>query len=1206
MTPSDVLELPLQDQKARERIREALDTNILVEAGAGSGKTTELVNRIVRLLVTGTATVEEVAVVTFTRKAAGELRERLQNELERRRGQALAQAREAAEGPDDDPGTTEAREVARRLDAAVDELDRAFVGTIHAFCARLLRERPLEVGLDPGFRELPAEEQVPYRRRFWEAWLERAVRDQDPLLGELSASGLQPAHLFGLFEHLVENPDVRFPTEDADPPSERTVARVRRELERLVERGRELMPDRPPAKGWDRTQRRLRTVAFQRDVTEWAEPADLFESLEEVTKPGPRGHQVTYNRWRDKALTKELQAELDAFSVGPDAPANQLLHRWYAHRYARALALAGKATKAFAKHRRRAGVVDFQDLLLLTARLLRQRPGVRRELGERYRRLLVDEFQDTDPLQAELMFLLASPPEETGEEEGSAPAGSSDQEPAETGSTEAGPHPGDWRRSVPRPGALFVVGDPKQSIYRFRRADIQLYEVVKRRFQEVGEVVELTTNFRSRPPVGDLVNQVFDASGFFPGEATLEQARFEPLNTRPVKEEAPEGIFRYDVGAGASNRGAVCDDDAARLASWIRRRMDSGERGAGDFMILTRTKRFLDAYARELEARGVPVQVTGAGIGITEELRELVAVLECMVDPGNPVKVLSALVGLFFGLDLERVLAHRLEGGELDAMRPGTRGDPEVRRALATLHRWFLAASRRPADVFVGELVAELGLLPYAAAGELGSIRAGALLFVLDSVRAAALAGDASLPGALDALERALEVTEAEAPLEPGRPDVVRLMNLHQAKGLEAPVVVLADPSGGGGGGTDLHVERDETGAAVGYLCVTEKRSGYGPDRILARPTTWEAKEAVEERFAAAEEVRLLYVAVTRAEDELVVARWVEKPERSVWHPLDDWLLTHAEALEMPVDEPEPRAELAPDPVGMEARAQELRARRDALREPSVRYVTVTDLAKSDDEEPPPPEGTGAPAEGTGGLGVGLPAEASFRGYSWGSVVHDALAAAAEEPDEPLFRAACRSFLVEYGRPLDDHGEPVELQELLELVRDVRRSELWTRARGADYMQAEVPFAAPGRAPSPSPEAPTPEPVETAEEGRRQLDLFGGAAPQHAKGGGPGDGSTVEASGADASGDDPGEGREDEAGEPLVLEGVIDLVFREPEGWVVADWKTDLGTDPDFPRRMAGYRRQVELYAEAWARLTGEPVKERVLYFTSQDRAVSW
>src|SRR5690606_5751369 len=135
--------------------------------------------------------------------------------------------------------------------------------------------------------------------------------------------------------------------------------------------------------------------------------------------------------------------------------------------------------------------------------------------------------------------------------------------------------------------------------------------------------------------------------------------------------------------------------------------------------------------------------------------------------------------------------------GGFDAIRPGDRGHPDVLDALRTLHGWWRASASEPADVFVTRLVAELGLLPYAAAGELGSLRAGALAYAMDAVRAAALAGDASLPGALRALRAALDLPEAEAPLEPNRPGVVRLMNLHQAKGLEATVVVLADPSGG-------------------------------------------------------------------------------------------------------------------------------------------------------------------------------------------------------------------------------------------------------------------------------------------------------------------------------------------------------------------------------------------------------------------------
>jgi ATP-dependent helicase/nuclease subunit A len=155
MTDSRVLRLPLPDEGARAKIGTDLESNLLVEAGAGSGKTTALVGRMVALLETGTATADEVAAVTFTRKAAGELRERFQIAIEER----LARRRTLGEGDG----------VASELLArGLDEIDRAFIGTIHAFCARLLRERPLEVGLDPGFEEMEVEERITLRRRFWQ------------------------------------------------------------------------------------------------------------------------------------------------------------------------------------------------------------------------------------------------------------------------------------------------------------------------------------------------------------------------------------------------------------------------------------------------------------------------------------------------------------------------------------------------------------------------------------------------------------------------------------------------------------------------------------------------------------------------------------------------------------------------------------------------------------------------------------------------------------------------------------------------------------------------------------------------------------------------------------------------------------------------------------------------------------------------------
>jgi ATP-dependent helicase/nuclease subunit A len=1154
VSDSGVLDLPLPDAPARARIASDLEANLLVEAGAGSGKTTALVGRMIALVATGAATTDEIAAVTFTRKAASELRERLQTGLEER-------LREERSVDDPDELTID------RVRAALDDIDRAFVGTIHSFCARLLRERPLEVGLDPGFQELPVEERVGLRRRFWTSYLERLARDSDPILEDLARAGLKPASLFGLFDSVVENPDVHFPAEGAEAPSLADVGTIRAELEAIVERGWELMDDLPPPRGWDSLQKKIRQLHFEREITGWREATDVFEAIALLCKPGPRGHTTTLKWWRDADLARALRDRADAFGVG-DTPAQRLVNRWYAHRYALAIRLGRAAAAEFAAHRLRVGKLDFQDLLLLAARLLRTRPEVRRELGRRYRRLLVDEFQDTDPLQAEIMLLLSSDPE----------TGAGSQSGPDEGAVEA-----DWRTAVPRPGALFVVGDPKQSIYRFRRADIQLYGLVKERFTHFGEVVTLSTNFRSRPSIGDLVNKLFRAPEFFPDGATREQAAFERLETRPPVEPVPaEGVFVYEIAPDASTKDAAAADDGARLAAWIRSRVDSGERAPEDFLVLTRDRGQLATYAKAFEAQALPVQVTGAGIGVEDELRELEVVLGCMIDPTNPVKVLAAMVGLFFGIDYERLVDHRLEEGSFDAMWPGERGHPDVLEALRTLHAWWRASTTEPADVFVGKLAARLGLLPYAAAGELGTLRAGALLYALDAVRAAALAGDTSLPGALEALRSALELKEAEAPLEPGRPDAIRLMNLHQAKGLEGTVVVLANPTDRSRRVPDIHMTRSEQGVAEGFLRVTGTAVGHRSAPDLARPMGWPERQAAEERFDAAEEVRLLYVAVTRAREELVVARWSGGRGTSPWAPLDPWLNEHADRLTLELRPPGTRPVAGVRPEAVSASVAKAQARREAARAPTFEHVTVTDLTKElgadgrprdrpDDEPRSPRE--------------------SFRGFAWGSAVHGALAAAAGGAQGEALRGACRDLLVEHGRPLDDHGEPIELRELVELVGAVRASDLWARAQASQRSLAEVAFAVPGLDPTPAaapgPEAKTSSP-RTPE--RRQLDLFGGGA-------------------ADVEEEPRAEVRTDEraaAGSLTVLEGVVDLAFREADGWVIADYKTDVGTDPDFAERSKAYRRQVELYADAWSRLTGEPVKERVLFYTAQRRIESW
>jgi ATP-dependent helicase/nuclease subunit A len=1151
-----------RDAPARRRIADDLETNLLVEAGAGSGKTTELVNRMVALLASGTAQVGEIAAVTFTRKASAELRERFQAELER-------QARATAGGDEGDAAVHE------RLRSALHDMDQAFVGTIHSFCGRLLRERPLDVGLDPGFEELAADERITLRRVFWEGYLERLVRDEDPVLEELALAGLRASSLFDLFGVLVENPDVDFASESVGPPPEATIGRVRARLHEIVDRGWELMPELVPDPDWDSLQKKIRSLRFTREITGWRDAPAFFDALATICKEGNRGHGITQKRWKDKSMAKAFKEEVDALFVG-DAEAVRLLRRWYEHRYALVIRLAGRAAADFQAYRKRSGRLDFQDLLLLTAELLRTRPDARRELGRRYRRLLVDEFQDTDPLQAEIMMLLAS---EQDDDSGG----------------------GDWRTAEPRPGALFVVGDPKQSIYRFRRADIQLYQLVKDRFRGFGGVLELTTNFRSRPPIGALVNEVFSGPDFFPEHATPEQAGFEPLNTLPSPDEGGvEGVFVYDVVPDAANRRAVASDDADRIAAWVKTRVEAGERTPGDFLVLTRKRASIEAYARAFEAWSLPVQVTGAGVGVEEELAELKVVLECMVDPTNPVKVVSALVGLFFGLDYEQLLTHRLAGGGFDAMRPRVEGDAEVIDAIGRLNRWWRASTVEPADVFISHLANEIGLLPFAAAGDLGSLRAGALVYALDTVRAAVLSGEASLPGALAALEAALGLAEAEAPLEPGRADAVRVMNLHQAKGLEGHVVVLADPSGDRDRSPTQHVRRGDDGAALGYSRVFEPGFGGRPGRTVALPADWARWEGVERTFTAAEETRLLYVAVTRAREELWVARKTDKPEESPWAALHPWLDEHAERVELERREAPPPSPLEPGATERVEQAARAAAERvGAAGSPGYSFISVTSAAKdaATSDDGTVPAGPKRAARDT---------DSRFRGFSWGSAVHGALAVATENLDADALRATCRSLLVEHGRPVDDHGDPLELAELIELVTAVRKSELWSRAGRALRVYTEIPLAARTQADGRTARLPSEKaaPRPGLPGALRQLDLFGLGEVMDDDAGAAGDFGTGDGAGLGEPDGGAPNGRAD--GPVLVTEGVIDLVFEEPEGWVVVDYKTDVGTDPKFEERLAGYRRQVDHYADAWGALTGDPVKERVLFFTTQDRVERW
>ena len=369
-----------------------------------------------------------------------------------------------------------------------------------------------------------------------------------------------------------------------------------------------------------------------------------------------------------------------------------------------------------------------------------------------------------------------------------------------------------------------------------------------------------------------------------------------------------------------------------------------------------------------------------------------------------------------------------------------------------------------------------------------------------------------------------LRADDVEAPLQPGRDDVVRVMNLHKAKGLEAKVVILAHPAGRPKGGIRSVVQRLEGHEPRGAF-VIEKSTGRFGRATVAAPLDWDELVEHEVPFEAAEELRLLYVAATRAREELVIGFCARSAKKSPWEPLYAFRGESCEQIALTPEDPPERQPLAAPATTTRSEIQALQRDRAGRAVPSYEITSVTKTVKQD---------TSIFAVDAGGLG-----------RAWGNAVHQVLEATNRGAEGEQVTSICRSALLDNDLAVDDDGDPVELDDLVNLVENVRGSETWKRARAAERLLLEAPFAV-----------------------------------RH-------DGNT---------------------GTTAIVEGVIDLAFAEPDGWVIVDYKTDVVDDPDnLEKRRRQYRAQVDAYAEHFERITGQTVKERQILWVGRGlESESW
>ncbi|MEW6281522.1 MAG: UvrD-helicase domain-containing protein, partial [Candidatus Eremiobacterota bacterium] len=763
-----------------------------------------------------------------------------------------------------------------------------------------------------------------------------------------------------------------------------------------------LLPDSPRPSQCDWLFHCLRfTSTFERLDSQ--RPADLAELLCQWEEP-PRGTFVVADWQPGPGQATRLRAGVEAAREALLPALQDFLTRWRAHVYSRVVPILLEARRRVAEARRGQALLNYQDLLLMAAELLRTRPEVRAALANRFRWLLVDEFQDTDPVQAEILFWLAARP---GDE-------------------------GDWTRVRLRPGALFIVGDPKQSIYRFRRADIDTYAIVREHVRaQGGDVLKLTTSFRSVPSLIQWNNRVFSHLFVGPG-----QAEHQPLDAHDPEPDQESGL-RTLLQPDGTGRWRVVEADARDVAATIRSLVDQGRREYGDFLILTRVKAPLKHYAAALEELGIPYELTG-GLDYSDSasVHTLCELLETLADPDDSLRLMSVLRGPLFGLSDLELYDFRQQGGRFRLGEPGDTGP--VAEALGLLAHWREEALRLSPGAAVERLLDHTGWLALAATRTEGGAEAGRLFQALDLVREMAARG-ATLADAARSLRDTLESQQAESqPLEPGLSDVVRVMNLHQAKGLEANVVFLAAPNWGSRPRVNLRVAREGT-RVRGWLEV-RARHRYGAGRLLAHPLDWAEQQRLEETYIEAEERRLLYVATTRAREMLVVSRWQGRHAGA-----QPWADLHPYLDRMPPLKV-PRGLSAParcePPLAHPPAPEEVAARLADLAVPGYRRQSVTALVREGDEglrleALEPPQGLGPDA-----------------GPEWGTLVHQLLEHAMRKP------AASREELLRLARWLTVRSETLArlVEEAVDAVERVRQSPFWRQAQEAASRLVEVPF----------------------------------------------------------------------------------------------------------------------------------------------------
>ncbi len=1189
---------------------EAQGVSVALSAGAGCGKTFVLTERFLRELQPdneGARPGERLAstiAITFTERATREMRERIRRAVEKR-------LRDCPE-PE-----------AEYWWALLRELESAQIDTIHAFCAALLRRHAVEAGLDPRFEVIDAAQSALWRSEVLETVLESTLRQADEATLDLFARydfrGVRD-RLSALAATIGPTGAALWTDGDAQRLVERLLDRWQRYFQQTVlpaertrlsqsspvRRLRALIADPPTSSV--KARERFAVLAALSDGDLSTLSADRWRELREAAKVQGLSKkdfvaESGYTEFKEAAkefrgqIDKLLAIQFDREAARPAAEDGLALLR-----------IAVEAAEQYRERKESEGVLDFDDLLIRARDLLTGNPDLRRRLSRRVRLLLVDEFQDTDSVQVELVRALCGD--------------------ALTG------------------GKLFFVGDYKQSIYRFRGAQPEVFRGLSDEMPSAGRL-PLSVNFRSQPAIIEFVNALFAAAmnPYEPLVASRGDLSDEPLVeflwALPDETDSVAGSVQAADTAGESTNSSEegADDEAAqkvkepveavrcREAERIARRINEmigrgrplvGEKQQDnswiarpprykDVVVLFRALSDVVLYERALRDRGIPYYLVGGKAFYSqEEVFDLANLLRAIDDPADDGALFGALRSPIFNLLDETLVALKLGRPSLnDALfetaaawtsdlRPiagpadaiSARQKQAVTRAAAVLGELRAMKDRVPVAVLVREALARTGFDAALVADFLGERKLANLYKLIEMAAANDAKGIFSLGDFIVQLVElvASQPDEALAATEAEQADVVRLMSIHQSKGLEFPIVFVADIGRMKRGSQEVGRYSADLGPLVTLPPSSEK--------VVTGMRLFKQVEAIEDE---AESLRLFYVAATRAADYLVLSHGWSADDRLGADQKAPWVRLLAERFDLTngralaagpksaprvvvrIDRPEKTDDAKPAtrrPPLVELAEKAMAAAAPGSRPPTALPVSPQgarrrqfsfsrlsagweDSAGETEEGPPRERG---PANGvprselaSNAAGDGAREEAATLG-SWAHAV-----LANIEPQSLTSAEAYAEWIARLApEELDPGGDEYRLcvEQLEAMMARFAGSDRAARIAAASALHREIEFV-----------LPWPRPLSD------------------------------------------GEAREAERGFVRFAQGYIDCLYQEPGGrWLLIDFKTNRIGPNNRADLLEKYRMQMRLYALAVESALGQAPDEVVLHFlrTGEEHRVDW